>query len=263
MIEISDQHHVRTIALNEPASFNSITEESANALLNALRDAVASDTVRAVLLTGNGKFFCAGGNLKNFMAQQGPLDAYVNKAIEETYNPLANYMMNMPIPLISAVNGPAIGAGVGLALNCDIVLAAKSAYFSLPFVPKLGVVPDMGCSWLVSRGLNYNQALAMCLTGDALSADDAARAGMIWKSIDDSELMTEASALAANLAKLSPGAVRRTKEALRAAYQNSFNEQLLLEQKLQTESFGGKAFQEGLNAFRERREADFIANGDE
>ncbi|MBQ0760464.1 MAG: 2-(1,2-epoxy-1,2-dihydrophenyl)acetyl-CoA isomerase [Zhongshania sp.] len=263
MIEISDKDYVRTITLNDPASFNSITEESANALLDALRAAVADDKIRAVLLTGNGKFFCAGGNLKNFMAQEGPLDAYVNKAIEDTYNPLAEYMMAMPIPVVSAINGPAIGAGVGLGLNADIVLAAKSAYFSLPFVPKLGVVPDMGCSWLVTRGLNYNQALALFLTGEALSAEDAARSGMIWKCVDDDALMTEASVLAANLAKLAPAAIRRTKESLRSACESSFSTQLKLEQQLQTASFGTKAFQEGLRSFKERREADFIAHGDD
>ena len=263
MIEVSDNGHVRTIALNDPASFNSITEESANALLDALRAAVADPQIRAVLLTGNGKFFCAGGNLKNFMAQEGPLDDYVNQAIENTYNPLAEYMMAMPIPVVSAINGPAIGAGVGLGLNADIVLASKSAYFSLPFVPKLGVVPDMGCSWLVTRGLNYNQALALFLTGEALTAEDAARSGMIWKCVDDSDLMAEASTLAANLAKLSPAAIRRTKHALRSACESNFASQLKLEQQLQTVSFGGNAFQEGLRSFKERREADFIAHGDD
>jgi 2-(1,2-epoxy-1,2-dihydrophenyl)acetyl-CoA isomerase len=263
MIRTSDKNYVRTITLNDPATLNSMTEEMANALLNALRGAVADEQIRAVLLTSTGKFFSAGGNLKTFMNQEGPLDDYVNKVIEDTYNPLAEYMMAMPIPVVSAINGPAIGAGVGLGLNADIVLAAKSAYFSLPFVPKLGVVPDMGCSWLVTRGLNYNQALALFLTGDALTAEDAARTGMIWKCIDDIELMSEASTLAENLAKLSPAAIRRTKEALRSACQSSFNTQLKLEQQLQTASFGGKALKEGLSSFKERREADFIAHGDE
>jgi 2-(1,2-epoxy-1,2-dihydrophenyl)acetyl-CoA isomerase len=235
----------------------------ANALLTALKAAVADDQIRAVLLTGRGKLFSAGGNLKTFMSQDGPLDDYVNKVIEDTYNPLAEYMMAMPKPVVPAINGPAIGAGVGLGLNADIVLAAKSAYFSLPFVPKLGVIPDMGCSWLVSRGLNYNQALALFLTGEAMPAEDAARSGMIRKCVDDAELMKEASTLAANLAKLSPAAIRRTKEALRSACESSFGTQLKLEQQLQALSFGGNAFQEGLRSFKERREADFIAHGDD
>lgn len=259
MIETKSQNSVRTIYLNDPSSFNGISEELVGKATKAIEDAVQDDTVRAIVLSGKGKFFSAGGNLKNFMAQSGPMDDYINAAMETVYNPFGRLLRSLPKPLVCAINGPAIGAGVGIALSGDIAVAGKSAYFSLPFVPKLGVVPDMGCSWLVTRGLNYNQALAMTLTGEALTAESAASSGLIWRCVEDVELETYTQLLAENLAKLSPDAIRRSKQMLRSASQNSYDEQLELERQLQTESFGSEAFQEGLNAFKERREPDFIS----
>lgn len=263
MLEITNRDYVRTLSLDDAASFNSISEELAGALHSALDEAAEDSSVRALVLTGKGKFFSAGGNLKSFMSQSGPLDDYINQAIDKVYNPLARRLRDMPKPVVSAVNGPAIGAGVGLALSTDIVFAASAAYFSLPFVPKLGVVPDMGSSWLVTRGLSYQQALVLFLTGAPLSAKEAQQAGLIYKCVEDEKLQEQAAELAAQLASLSPGAIRRTKESLRAVHANSFEQQLELERRLQTESFGGKAFQEGLASFREKRPADFVAHGDD
>lgn len=263
MISFSDKNHVRRIALDDPSSFNGISEALVEAVTDCLTDAMGNDDVRAVILTGNGKLFSAGGNLKNFMSQTVPMDEYISDAMEKVYNPFGRMLRSLPKPLVTAVNGPAIGAGVGIALSGDICLAAKSAYFSLPFVPKLGVVPDMGASWLITRSLNYNQALALTLTGEALSASDAAAAGMVWRCYDDAELDAAAQQLAEQLAQTSPAAIRRSKALLRAACENSYEQQLELERDLQTASFGGAAFKEGLSAFSERRNPDFITHGDE
>lgn len=263
MIDFTDHDDVRVIELNDPGSFNAISESLVAALREVLDDAVDNSHTRAVILTSSGKLFSAGGNLKNFMAQDEPMDEYINKAMETVYNPFGRFLRNFPLPMICAVNGPAIGAGVGLALSCDIVLAAKSAYFSLPFVPKLGVVPDMGSSWLISQSLSYQQALALTLTGEPFSAEDAAKSGMIWRCCDDDQVRESALTIAKQLAKTSPAAIRRSRQLLRAASRNMYSEQLELERELQTESFGGRAFQEGLSAFAERREPDFVSHGDE
>lgn len=263
MISTTDKNQVRTIYLDDPGSFNGISEELVAAATAAFEEALSDDTIRALILSGKGKLFSAGGNLKNFMSQTVPMDEYIYKAMDEVYNPFGKFLRSLTKPLICAINGPAIGAGVGLALSGDITVAAKSSYFSLPFVPKLGVVPDMGASWLLTRSLNYNQALALTLTGESLSAEAAAQAGMIWRCVENDELADYAQKIAEQLAQSSPGAIRRSKQLLRAAAENSYEQQLELERKLQTESFGGKAFQEGLKSFVEKRTADFITHGDE
>ncbi len=263
MICTAHSNHVRTIYLDDPSSFNGISEVLVAAVTEALTAALQDDDVRAIVLSGKGKLFSSGGNLKNFMAQTTPMDEYVADAMANVYNPFGVFLRSLSKPLVCAINGPAIGAGVGIALSGDITVAARSAYFSLPFVPKLGVVPDMGSSWLLSRALNYNQALAMTLTGEPMSAEEAAVAGMIWRCVDDEQLADTAQQLAEKLAQCSPAAIRRSKQLLAAAADNSYAQQLELERELQTVSFGGNAFKEGLQSFAERRPADFISCGDD
>lgn len=256
-IEVSDDQAVRQLCLNDPASLNSLSEGLATELSRRLADAQADSGVRAVVLTGKGKTFCSGGNLKEFLQVSEPLDDYIQRLITELYTPLALQIRNFPKPIITALNGPAIGAGVGLALGSDMVFAAQSAYFALPFVPALGVVPDMGSSWLVPRALGYNRALALALTGEKFSAEQAQAAGMIWKCLPDAELEPTVRAVAAKLAALPQQAMLRTKAAFSQAHENSFARQLDLECVLQTASFGGAEFQEGLAAFKQRRAPDF------
>ena len=263
MISTSHSNHVRTIYLDDPTSFNGISEALVAAATEALTAALQDQDVRAIVLSGKGKLFSAGGNLKNFMSQTTPMDEYISDAMTKVYNPFGLFLRSLSKPLVCAVNGPAIGAGVGIALSGDITVAARSAYFSLPFVPKLGVVPDMGSSWLLTRALNYNQALALTLTGEPLSAEDATAAGMIWRCVDDEQLADTAQQLAEKLAQCTPAAIRRSKQLLAAAAENSYAQQLELERDLQTVSFGGNAFKEGLQSFAERRPADFINRGDE
>ncbi len=261
MIEVTHKNHVATVYLND-APFNGIGEAIVEAATNAITALLEDDNTRVIVLTGKGKFFSAGGNLKTFMDQADP-GAYIDQAIRDVFNPFGLFLRNLAKPLICAVNGPAVGAGVGLALTADITVAAKSAYFALPFVPKLGVVPDLGASWQVTRSLNYSQALALTLTGESLSAEAAEAAGMIWRCTEDDELADYAQELAEKLASNSPAAIRRGREMIRAATENSYQEQLELERKLQAESFAGSAFQEGLRAFAEKRPADFITHGED
>jgi 2-(1,2-epoxy-1,2-dihydrophenyl)acetyl-CoA isomerase len=197
------------------------------------------------------------GSLKDFMKLDEPPGQYIRRVIRHLYAPLALKIYQMPKLVVTAVNGPAIGAGVGLALLGDLVFATQSAYFSLPFVPALGVVPDMGTTWLVPRLLGYSRALGYALTGEKLAAAEAMAAGLIWRCIPDADFHEAVQAQTKALAALPVAAVQRTKRAFQQAHINSFDEQLKLEAELQSASFDGPEFQEGLAAFRERRAPDF------
>lgn len=257
LIDVSDRDGVRTLCLNDPSSLNSLSEKLATELAQALTAAADESKVRAVVITGRGKLFCAGGNLKDFMAVNEPLDQYIGRVIRDLYAPLAAQIRTLPKPVLAALNGPAIGAGVGLALCADIVIATQSAYFTLPFVPALGVVPDMGASWLVPRLLGYSRALGYALTGDRLSADQAQAVGMIWQCVADAEFETAVQVLATKLAALPRSATQRTKHALQQAHCQTFDQQLALERELQMQSFSEADFLEGLAAFKERRPPHF------
>jgi 2-(1,2-epoxy-1,2-dihydrophenyl)acetyl-CoA isomerase len=256
-VQIMNREGVCVLRLDHVESRNSLSEELARELLAALASAATDPSAHSVLLTGRGSAFCAGGNLKQFAGVDGPLNRYVGRMIRELYTPLALMIRRFDKPVIAAVNGAAVGAGVGLALCADVVLAASSAYFVLPFVPVLGAVPDMGTSWLVPRLIGQPRALGLLLTGDRLSADDAQAAGLIWKTVPDAELECAALELAKSFGALPVDAVRRTKRALAAAHHNSFEEQLELERELQMSSFDGGEFREGLAAFREGRRPNF------
>lgn len=257
LIDVTNCDGVRTLCLNDAPSLNSLSEKLATELAQRLTTAADDAQVCAVVITGRGKLFCAGGNLKDFMAVSEPLDKYIGRVIRDLYAPLAAQIRTFPKPVLAALNGPAIGAGVGLALCADLVIATQSAYFALPFVPALGVVPDMGASWLVPRLLGYSRALGYTLTGDRLSAEQAQAAGMIWQCVADAEFETAVQVLAAKLAALPRAATQRAKHALQQANQQTFEQQLALERELQMQSFGDGDFLEGLAAFRERRPPRF------
>lgn len=257
LISVVDDGGVRTVCLDAPASLNSLGEELTRQLFDAMQAAEADTGVHCVVLTGSGKLFCSGGNLKEFMAVEEPLDEYINLVMKDLYNPLANFLEQMKTPLVTAVNGPAIGAGVGLALNADIVVMARSAFFALPFVPRLAVLPDMGATWLLTRGLGYNRALAYVLTGDKLSAQSAADSGLVWAAVEDDQLAGQVANLARSISLLPMAAIDAAKRALGSATQNTLAEQLEVERSLQTVRFGSASFREGLAAFAEKRDPDF------
>lgn len=257
MISVRNEGYVQIISLNDPSSFNSLSEGLTIALREALALAATADSVRAVVLTGEGKLFSAGGNLKDFMSVKGDKGDYVGGVMENLYNPLARQLSDYPVPLIVAMNGPAIGAGVGLAINADFVLAAEGAYFSLPFVPKLGIVPDMGSSWLLAQALGRKRAMALSLTGEKLSVGEAKFAGLVWQVCTPETVLTEAIALAVQLGGLAKNAIARTRELLNQAGSRSLSEHLDNERELQMQCFREPAFAEGLASFAEKRNPDF------
>jgi len=241
------------ITLNRPAALNSFTAEMHARLLPALDAAAADPGVRAVVVTGAGRGFCAGQDLNDTgmnAGEGGPPD--VGAVIERHYRPLALRVRTMPMPVIAAVNGVAAGAGANFALCCDFVLAGRSASFIQAF-SKIGLVPDCGGTWLLPRLVGRARALGLAMTGDKLPAEEAERIGLVWACVDDAELMDSARALAARLAALPARALAETRRALDAAAPMDFADALTLEADAQRELGRGHDFAEGVAAFREKR----------
>jgi 2-(1,2-epoxy-1,2-dihydrophenyl)acetyl-CoA isomerase len=241
---------VRWLTLNRPASLNSFTAEMHGVLLAALDAAAADAGVRAVVLTGAGRGFCAGQDL-NDPAMAGA-DVDVGAVIERHYRPLAMRVRTMPVPVVAAVNGVAAGAGANFALCCDFVLAARSASFIQAF-SKIGLVPDCGGTWLLPRLVGRARAIGLAMTGDKLPADEAERIGLIWRCVDDAALVAEATALAARLATLPSKALAETRRVLDAAMPMNFADAITLEADTQRELGRAHDSAEGIAAFKAKR----------
>lgn len=229
-------------------------------LLDELRRLGDDPAVRCLVLTGEGRGFCAGADLSSM--RQAPNDSRtLGESTAEWMDRLTNQivvtMRHLPFPVVSAVNGACAGAGVGLALSADIVLAARSAYFYLPFMPKLGIVPDMGTTWFYEHLLGRARATALTLLGERLSAEQAAAWGLIWASVDDAQLQATAISMAARLARLPLHAARETRAASENARSSTLAEQLEYERNRQRELLDAPDFREGVLAFLEKREPEF------
>jgi 2-(1,2-epoxy-1,2-dihydrophenyl)acetyl-CoA isomerase len=240
---------VRTITLNRPATLNSFTAAMHAELLPALDAAAADAAVRAVVVTGAGRGFCAGQDL-NDPAMVGNVD--VGGVIERFYRPLATRVRTMPVPVIAMVNGVAAGAGANFALCCDFVIAARSASFIQAF-SKIGLVPDCGGTWLLPRLVGRARALGLAMSGDKLPAEEAERIGLIWKCVDDATLGDTVNALADRLAAMPSRALAETRRALDAAMAMDFADAITLEADTQRELGRAHDFGEGVAAFFAKR----------
>jgi len=248
---------VRTITLNRPAALNSFTGAMHAQLLAALNAAAGDAVVRAVIVTGAGRGFCAGQDLNDpEMSTPDGAAPDVGSVIERHYTPLALRIRSMPVPVVAAVNGVAAGAGANFALGCDMVVAARSASFIQAF-SKIGLIPDCGGTWLLPRLLGRARALGLAMTGDKLPAEEAQRIGLIWQCVDDAALMDSAMALATRLAAMPIKALADTRLALDSASMLDYAQALALEASLQRELGRAHDFAEGVAAFRDKRAAQF------
>ncbi|MCO4838832.1 MAG: 2-(1,2-epoxy-1,2-dihydrophenyl)acetyl-CoA isomerase [Rhodobacteraceae bacterium] len=243
------------ITLNRPDRLNSFNEEMHLALRTALNDA-ASNGTRAILLTGAGRGFCAGQDLgdRDPSKMDGPPD--LGATLLNFYNPLVRQIKALNCPVICAVNGVAAGAGANIALACDIVLAAQCAKFIQSFA-KVGLVPDGGGTWSLTRLLGEVRAKALALTAEPLSATQAAEWGLIWKAIPDADLLAEARKLGQKLAVGPTIGLSMTKQAIQAASTNSLDEQLELEAEYQRICGATPDYAEGVSSFLEKRAPNF------
>ena len=247
---------VAMLTLNRPDKLNVFNEAMHAELARALDRVEADPTIRAVLLTGAGRGFCAGQDLGDRVIGEGDAPPDLGATLDRWYNPLVRRICRLERPVVCAVNGVAAGAGANLALNCDIVLAARSAKFMEPFC-KLGLVPDAGGTYILPRLVGAARARGLALLGETLTAEQAEAWGLIWRVVDDERLMDEALALARNLATQPTKGLGLIKRALLASASNSLDAQLDLERDLQREAGRTEDYREGVSAFMEKRPATF------
>ena len=247
---------VAMLTLNRPDKLNVFNEAMHAELARALDRVEADPTIRAVLLTGAGRGFCAGQDLGDRVIGEGDAPPDLGATLDRWYNPLVRRICRLERPVVCAVNGVAAGAGANLALNCDIVLAARSAKFMEPFC-KLGLVPDAGGTYILPRLVGAARARGLALLGETLTAEQAEAWGLIWRVVDDERLMDEAQALARNLATQPTKGLGLIKRALLASASNSLDAQLDLERDLQREAGRTEDYREGVSAFMEKRPATF------
>jgi 2-(1,2-epoxy-1,2-dihydrophenyl)acetyl-CoA isomerase len=246
---------VAALTLNRPDKLNAFNPEMHEQLREALAEAERDEAVRAVLLTGAGRAFCAGQDLSERDVSPGrPIDLSVT--LETWYNPLVRRIRGLPKPVVCAVNGVAAGAGANVALACDVVLAARSASFIQAFA-RIGLLPDSGGTWTLPRLVGEARARGLALLGERLGAEDAERWGLIWKVCDDARLMQEARALAETLARGPTRGLALIKQALEASAGNTLDAQLDLERDLQRLAGQTEDYREGVSAFKEKRAAQF------
>jgi 2-(1,2-epoxy-1,2-dihydrophenyl)acetyl-CoA isomerase len=247
-----------TIELNRPEALNAWNAQLGADLLAALREATADDAVRAVVLTGAGRGFSSGADLKDISggdtAADGRPDVY--KTLTERYHPIFHAIREMPKPVIAAVNGPAVGIGCSLALCSDLILAAESAYFLLAFV-NIGLVPDGGSSLFLPTRIGMARASELSMLGERLPAAKALEWGLINRVVPDERLRAEAAELAARMASGPTRSYAGAKRQLNNWLYTRMEEQLELEARVQQEMAGSNDFVEGAVAFAEKRPARF------
>ncbi|CAN7243803.1 enoyl-CoA hydratase-related protein [Pseudoduganella sp. LjRoot289] len=251
---------VAIVTLNQPEKRNPLSPQQAQELLAVLARVRADRSLRALMLTGAGKSFCAGANLDDMGVHGSPGKSLGNATFDTMValsNPLILALQDMPVPVLTSMNGGAVGGGVGLALAADVVIAARSAYFYLPSMPRLGLVPDLGASWFLRQQAGRARAMGMTLLGDRLSAEQAAQWGLVWMCVDDADLRAESLALARRLAALPAHAALEARRADRAAAGAPLAAQLAYEAARQRELIDRECFAEGVRAFAGRRDPVF------
>jgi 2-(1,2-epoxy-1,2-dihydrophenyl)acetyl-CoA isomerase len=250
---------VLTLILNRPQRLNAMSSGLIDAMNHELERAGRDAGIRAVLLTGIGRGFCAGADLAGggpgIPGSDGKPD--LGAGLDQRFNPMIRAMRELPKPIVAAVNGVAAGGGANLALACDIVLAARSARFDQAFV-RISLLPDLGGTWFLPRSVGDARARALAMLGSSLTAEEAERMGMVWQVVEDAVLMDEAGKLARRLAAGPTLAYAAIKQAINAAASNSLDRQLDLERDSQRLLGRSEDFREGVAAFLAKRPATFM-----
>ena len=253
LVQLDAEAGVATLTLNRPDALNALTVLMKIELLGALRRVERDAGVRAVILTGAGRAFCAGQDLRERLE---PDAAPLGVELRERYNPIIRAMRSLPKPIVAAVNGVAAGAGASLAMACDLRIAADTASFALAF-GRVGLVPDSGATWFLPRLVGATRAAELALLGDPVTAADAVRLGLVGRVVAAAELATEARSVAARLAAGAPRAIALTKRALNATWERDLESTLDYEAHLQDMAGRTSDHREGMAAFLEKRPPRF------
>lgn len=256
-IIFSIEDGVAFLRLNRPDQLNSFNAQMHAEVKDALKQVRSSTEVRVLLLTGEGRGFCAGQDLSDRNVAPGAQMPDLGESIEKFYNPMIRQLRDLPVPIICAVNGVAAGAGANIPLACDLVLASRSASFIQAFC-KLGLVPDSGGTWFLPRVVGAARARALALLGNKLTAEQAEEWGLIYRCVEDADLRNEALKLARHLASQPTAGLALIKRALNTSLDNSLDQQLELERDLQRLAGRSADYREGVAAFMEKRTPVFV-----
>ncbi|MDO7517486.1 2-(1,2-epoxy-1,2-dihydrophenyl)acetyl-CoA isomerase PaaG [Acinetobacter seifertii] len=251
-----EKNGVGYLTFNRPKALNSFNVDMHREVAEVLNQWTKNPDVRCVVISGEGRGFCAGQDLGDRVVDPNAEAPDLGYSIETYYNPLIKTIVNMPKPVICAVNGVAAGAGANIALACDLVIAAKSANFVQAFC-RLGLVPDSAGTWFLPRAVGHARAMGLTLLGDKLPAETAKEWGMIWDVVEDADLKTKVTELAERLAKQPTFGLSLIKKAIHQSSNNTFDEQMLLERDLQRIAGRSEDYREGVQAFMNKREPNF------
>jgi len=247
---------VATVTLNRPERLNALSAELMVELGEALAEIEADSAIRCLLLTGAGRGFCSGADLASGDLTMGGGMPDLGKALHTNYHPVIRKLATYRMPVVTAINGAAAGAGMSLALTGDIVIAAKSASFLQAFA-NIGLVPDAGSTWFLPRLAGTARALGLTMLGEPLPAETAAEWGLVWKCVDDAALMDEAKKVALKFAKGPTVGLMQIRKLVRQSWNNSLDAQLEAEREAQVTAGRTRDFIEGVTAFLQKRAAKF------
>ena len=256
MILFEIKNQVATLTLNRPEKYHSFIREMALDLQEKLDLCENDNNIRAIVITGTGKAFCAGQDLGEAIDPNGP---ELQKIVNEHYNPIIRQIRNIEKPIIAAVNGVAAGAGASIALCCDIIIAKEGAVFVQAF-SKIGLVPDSGATFFLPRLIGFQKATALMMNADPITATEAERLGMIYKVVEESKFEDEIQSFSEKLAKMPTKGIGLTKKLLNQSMRNSLEKQLDEEEVAQTIAGKTNDYKEGVSAFLEKRKPNFKGN---
>ena len=253
MIQFEKIDAIGKITLNRPEKYNSLVREMALALQDTLKNCANDDSIRCILITGAGKAFCAGQDLKEATDSK---ETEIDQIVREHYNPIIKKIRGIEKPVIAVVNGVAAGAGANLALACDIVVASQSANFIQAFI-KIGLIPDSGGTYFLPRLIGFPIATALMMTGESVSAEKAEQMGMIYAVFKDDEFELKSLELAKSISEMPTKGLGYTKKLLNYSLNNSLDDQLNLEAETQALSAKSEDHKEGIQAFLRKRSPIF------